>query len=521
MEKIKKLETGQMPGQFNHPYISPAPGRIPIIAEDPVPGLFLELFSDATKRDYLVEYYGDIIKGIACSASKAGFNTFITSGATQVKEALAKAGAEVGINSIIRTDSFNYGPEDAFKAAEHYRSNPQPIGFKIMDEPHPWGWGDIFYILNNPPKDEDLDKNGNDKRVLNNLTYGFRMATTLLPERLSLFTLAAAATKRWIGSCTTYEEYLDVLQRLYKPGVWMYDFYPFLLDQNTVNYMSFNNPQTGDISDGQNVVIRYEEFYSYLDTFSKHAKKTGRPFIAYCMCEGHGSSENEIITRFQPVPTVGMLRFEAFSALAYGAQGIAYWQYGKGEYNAGQKLVFEEAPLSIEISDESSGGSTNPNVPVDISRIKLKYCSVLWNIVKKVNSEINRLNSVFLGCSVLKILHYHTSDKTGEAFPVSSISGSSSEEYAGIRIMNLPGTSVLLSEIVNGTKKYLVVVNHYPFKSQRVSFILYSGRRYIIRMPDTDDSQVVVASGESPMQSRRLFPGGYMIIESIDLHPLS
>lgn len=94
-----------MPGQFNHPYISPAPGRIPIIAEDPVPGLFLELFSDATKRDYLVEYYGDIIKGIACNASKAGFNTFITSGVTELKEALAEAGAEVGINSIFWIDS--------------------------------------------------------------------------------------------------------------------------------------------------------------------------------------------------------------------------------------------------------------------------------------------------------------------------------------------------------------------------------------------------------------------------------
>ena len=458
MEKIKKLETGQTPGQFNHPYISPIPGRIPIIAEDPVPGLFLELFSDETKRDDLVDYYGDIIKSIAKSAREAGFNTFITSGVTQLKEALAKAGAEVGINSIFWIDSFNYLPQDAFETYDYFKDKSQPVGFKIKDEPKYNDWGDVLYYLNNKANIPEKDV----PKTWNQLTRAFRMATTLFPDRLTLFTLAAAATKGWIGSCSTYEEYLDVLQRLYKPGVWIYDFYPFLLDQNTVNQMSFNNPQTGDISDGQNVVIRYEEFYSYLDTFSKHAKKTGRPFIAYCMCEGHGNSKNGRITSFQPVPTVGMLRFEAFSALAYGAQGIAYWQYGKGEYNADQKLVFEEAPLSIEISDESSpGNNTNPDIPVDRKRIKLEYDTKLWEAVRQVNSEINRYGYIFLGSTLVKCGHINL-----------VVQGTAPVTYPFGCITKLTTSSIgiLVSWLVadDDSTNYMVLVNHDPFHSQTV-----------------------------------------------------
>lgn len=524
MEKFKnsfQLESDQASSQFNHPFISPAPDRIAIIAEDPVPGKFADLFSNAPDRPGLARDYKDVFEGIAKSLSDAGFNSCILCNVFEVMEALADSAEKKGISSIVSTGYVYDSAEHSYGLLDMYENKSQPVGFKVMDEPLYNDWGDVLHFLN------DSEARKTPPETWNDLTKGCRMMTTLFPDRLSFFTLAVPEisdkvgvnypeAKPMLGSCTTYEEYLDVLQRLYKPGVWIYDFYPFLLDKQP----AVNNPETGDITNGQNVKIRYRDFYSYLDIFSKHACKTGRPFFAYCMCEGHGQLSGNGFKWYQPVPTAGMLRFEAFSALAYGAQGIVYWQYGKGEYNDGQKLVFEEAPLSIEISDEStSGSSPDSNVPVDISRIKLKYHTELWNAVAQVNSEINKLSPIFLGCSVLKILHYHTADKTDEEFPVSSISGSSSEEYAGIRIMNLPGTSVLLSEIVNGTKKYLVVVSHYPFKSQRVSFILDSGRRYVIRMPEVDDSQVVVDSGKSDYQSRELIPGGYMIIESINLHP--
>lgn len=38
-----------------------------------------------------------------------------------------------------------------------------------------------------------------------------------IDDKVTLFNLAYASEKEWIGSCKSYPEYLDVLEKLFKP----------------------------------------------------------------------------------------------------------------------------------------------------------------------------------------------------------------------------------------------------------------------------------------------------------------
>ncbi len=61
-----------------------------------------------------------------------------------------------------------------------------------------------------------------------------------------------------------------------------------------------------------------EEWYENLETISREARKREIPFWAFVLATAHGK---------YPIPEIPHLRLQAFTSLAYGAQGIQYFTY--------------------------------------------------------------------------------------------------------------------------------------------------------------------------------------------------
>ena len=126
--------------------------------------------------------------------------------------------------------------------------------------------------------------------------------------------------------------------------------------------------------------MKSKQFYEDLEASSRIASLTHRPFWAYCMSMSHQLSYDETSGEgvLYPEATLGSLRFEAFSALAYGAQGIIYWTYCQ---------IYNDAIHYSALINQQGEKSES------------------WYYAKQVNGEIKALTDVFLGCTLMRVRH--------------------------------------------------------------------------------------------------------------------
>lgn len=281
------------------------------------------------------------------------------------------------------------------------------------------------------------------------------------PGKLIFINLNASSGEENIGKYPSYYSYLEYIQKLFNPQVWSYDLYPIT--------------QTLGVN---------KDFYDRLECFSKISRANNRPFWAFCQCMrvtfSTGSSLGE--------PTVSRMRFEAFSALAYGAQGIIYWSFL--HRNPTEKEKYSDAAI------DESGNRT-----------------ATWDAIKQVNSEIKKASHIFLGAQLVEVKHTGNGDwngveqMTGPIGALSSVSG-----------------DVLVSHLINDGKNYVVIVNHDPDNAQDI-FIHLAQNARAENLPDgssvatpanSNDFEVVSPASESDasiakLDIRRLAAGGYVV----------
>lgn len=202
-----------------------------------------------------------------------------------------------------------------------------------------------------------------------------------------------------------YDDYVNrFIDEVSLPMV-SYDFYPI-------------------VRDGDSVYVR-KQFYDNLERVSRICRDRGMPFWAFCLSTAHTP---------YPVPDNVHMRFEAFSALAYGAQCIqyfTYWQPVSKHWN------FHNAPI------DETGRRTN-----------------VYYLIRDLNREIQALSWVFLGADVKAVGH------TGNILPVTT------ERFTAypdeVRSVKADGPGVLVSHLVNGDRQFLMVVNRDIDHSQTV-----------------------------------------------------
>ncbi len=268
---------------------------------------------------------------------------------------------------------------------------------------------------------------------------------------------------RHYSSKLTYPEYVNHIAEFFSPNQISMDFYPIL-----------------QFPGQKKIEVRYQQFYLDLAALASMREKYGIPFWSHCMTMEHSNNEGY----YQPRPTEGYLRFEAYSALAYGAQGLIHWSYSQRPSNASETYL--SAPINLK------GEKTN-----------------VWNRVRNVNREIRAYNPVFFNAVPLKCVH------TGDVASKIQHKGYTAADAAKEILPEVKITSqkdgVLISHLKNGRKRYIVMANQNPFKSQRINFSLPEGYKY--KEYTSSNGRLKISGLSAHKLSRRLKAGGILVLE--------
>lgn len=359
-------------------YVSPSPGEFPILGsticvnyKEPVRSEFL------TARDC----------GISAGSTPVKYNNNdaeVASGAltSKFKPALLNTGVGLVVNnaSLIRSYDdkiYQFAFDDpAVASSYNVRMNytvqqPFVTGIGVGDEPT---W-EKFVESGNPLINLSTCVEGpytkTYKIARNRMIFNCR---SKFPVRQLYVNLAAADSKGWIGPWggenSNYYKYLKAVDKLIEPMCWSFDLYP------------------GVIKAGGKFIYASElkRLYGFLDRFLQISIETNRPFRMICLATEFENGGGD----YQASPTINRLRFETFTALAYGAQEIQYWTYCQRKH-------------SDNPSEKDGIFATEFYISSPINRFGVK--NQIWYSIQQVNEEIRQFSRVFIGCRVQCIQH--------------------------------------------------------------------------------------------------------------------
>ena len=379
---------------------------------------------------------------------------------------------------------------------EKFVNHPALGGWQIKDEPIYSEWHDIhdpagsnLNNIRNLPTSTIGGNIGGISQICDciNLLKNYNVISQMDPNHIVFMNLAADNREDLIGSNTTYKDFLDEYVAKINPPLLTFDYYPIR------SYLD---------SDGKEVyTVDTNNFYNYLNLFSDKSKSSGKPFWSYCLCLSHKTRGANY-----PEATEGMLRFEAFTALAFGAQGLVFWRY-KQEYTT-YHFAGQNNPLSqpcVAVNDEIA--------PVDLYG---EYTDV-WDNVQQVISEIASKNDYFYNCKMTSYGDYDGNYSNLNMYGDASLDKIriSGRGFLMTRI-ETPDQEETYSNGKPVIHKYIVIVSMDPFNSQELQWL------YVQDPNSTVDKNICTpvfndnGNGNyenDPWRKETLPPGGCKIFE--------
>lgn len=278
---------------------------------------------------------------------------------------------EVELKLIINTPELSKNTEETVK---RFMNHPATGGYFLMDEPN----ADQFEMLAKwARKVESVDK-----------TH---------PCYLNLF--PNYVDPKAINT-ESYWDYVDRFDKEVNLPMLSFDNYPIV----------YADKEKGTI-------VARDRFHENLEIIMKKSQEVNKPFWAFSLAVAHWT---------YPIPNLAHMRFQMYSNLAYGAQGLQYFTYWTP---ATDSFDFHHGPITRE------GKRTE-----------------VYDDVKTLNKEIQGLSPVFLGAKVLSVKH------TGDVLP----SGTTRLETLPSVVKSLKSEGsegTIVSHLENGDREFLVVVN--------------------------------------------------------------
>lgn len=223
----------------------------------------------------------------------------------------------------------------------------------------------------------------------------------------------------WTPDKESYEKYIDAFfaSQEYKPRVLCFDHYPFL------------KPEKGGFRN---------DYYLNLEIIRKKSLQYNVPFWMIVLSSGHDNYKNL---------TFEDIRFQVYSALAYGAKGIGYYLYSRSF----EKLGYRSWILENFVDDISAADSLHGQ---------------LYAPVKKLNVEIQKLGGILLNLKSKRILH--TSNFPNNQLYIKTGLTQIGDKNSIIKSVfpidsSLDQCHLLIGEFtedsLNGTSNYFLIVN--------------------------------------------------------------
>ena len=166
-----------------------------------------------------------------------------------------------------------------------------------------------------------------------------------------------------------------------------------------------------------------KRWYENLEIIAKKARENKKPFWAFVLTTNY---DDDHVTP----QTIPAMRLQAFTNLAYGAQGIQYFTYWSA--------TSTKAP-----SREDQRGA-----PLSATGKR----SVVYNRVKQLSSEIQNLSGVFKGAKVLSVRHTGLGEIPDGTIRLSDLP-------APVKVLDTHGSAAIVSVLQKGDTSFLVLVN--------------------------------------------------------------
>lgn len=282
------------------------------------------------------------------------------------------------------------------------KTNPEATVKKFMNHPALAG----YFLKDEPSRVEfaELAKWAASIQAVDNRHYCYLNTLPIYAENWQFETGKEedAAVK------TTYRQYLTSFIKEVPMPFISYDAYCIIGDSLRANY------------------------YENLEIVAEETRNAHKNFWAFGLTTASSVPVN------YPPPTLAELRFQIYSILAYGAQGVQYFTYWTPSPDENNPWDFHKGPIGLD------GKRT-----------------VIYDRLRQMNEEVKNLSGVFYGGKVLAVRH------VGESVPKGT--KRLQKLPPGFRVLDTHGAGALVSTIENGDHIFVVIVNRSFKKSMELT----------------------------------------------------
>lgn len=271
------------------------------------------------------------------------------------------------------------------------KSDPEKTVTRLMKHPALAG-----YHLRDEPNATDFPELAAWVKRIQSVDKAHYCYINLFPNYASAEQLFAKGTEIPLGK-DVYAEHLDVFLKAVPVPFISFDHYPVI--------------------DGNSGRSLRPGWYKNLEIVASASQKSGLPFWAFALAVAHAP---------YPVPTVGEIKVQLYSNLAYGAQTLQYFTYWTPGVNS--SWDFHQGPIGLD------GKRTE-----------------VYDRIKSVNRELQNVSAVFIGSRLISVHH------TGKQIPAGTrrLDGLP----APVRVLETGDGGAVVSVLEKGDRQFLVVVN--------------------------------------------------------------
>lgn len=279
-----------------------------------------------------------------------------------------------GIKCFIEIGNDRYGPKRRAEVVAELKNHPALAGYFCMDEPLPEQFGEVAQVMKEV---QAVDKD-------------HPCYCNLLPSFYADWTAAR------------YEDYVETYLSTVPVGFLSFDQYPV-------------------VTDGSGYVLQ-PSWYRTLEITSRKAREHSVPLWAFMLTVEHDA---------YPKPTLGHLRLQGYSNLAYGAQVLQLFTYWSPSADS---PAYKDAPIK--------GDGTKSGV---------------YDVVKEYLAEVQRLAYLFHGASVEYVRHLAGEGSVPEGTtPLKTVP----EGMESVRLIEKG--NLLVSVLSNHGYKFMILQNTSP-----------------------------------------------------------
>lgn len=437
----------------------------------------------------------DQVRAYLQNVKACGFNatTWICEGHSEVWQNLIRTYYKVAYSLSLRTiymiqnlmpvvegkvsessqiDATTYDPslKEIKDFINKYKVNRNLWGYKLCDEPDFIEWG--FTTPTAPVGTEDLPAMVRTFRQNSNGRVGY----ITLPVAVSMDIVGKEIFNSGGTNKEKYAKYLNAIHEKFGLPLVTVDKYPVLIDRE-------HNEQHAKVVD---------DYYYYLEAIGDFSRQKNVRVWMYMLSTQYVNigANRKVITE-HPLPTEGILRFQAMTALAFGFQGLVFWTYPLNKNRNNEEFLMALIDNNEQVTE-------------------------IWYNSKAVIPEIKYYGKELLEAKYQESRHVYGSARS-VPFPGTTTFASGME---CINNITSDGEGVVMTRLTKGSDSYIAIVSHDPFESVNIELTLSNSYNWTVMGPsrNLDDGSKESIGGANPDVPPQMFrratlkPGGMMLI---------